>query len=69
MMTAKRTTGLMDRLPPVRGELTADAPIARFTWFKVGGPAEVLFEPADAGASPKSASTATKSPPAPPPMT
>ncbi len=47
MMTAKRTTGLMDRLPPVRGELTADAPIARFTWFKVGGPAEVLFEPAD----------------------
>ncbi len=48
MMTAKRTTGLMDRLPPVRGELTADAPIARFTWFKVGGPAEVLFEPADA---------------------
>ena len=48
MMTAKRTTGLMDRLPPVRGELTAYAPIARFTWFKVGGPAEVLFEPADA---------------------
>ncbi len=47
MMTAKRTTGLMDRLPPVRGELTAYAPIARFTWFKVGGPAEVLFEPTD----------------------
>lgn len=39
---------LIDRLPPVRGRLTADAPLAGMTWFGVGGPAEVLFKPADA---------------------
>ncbi|MBI2977832.1 MAG: UDP-N-acetylmuramate dehydrogenase [Rhodospirillales bacterium] len=48
-MTAERTRpGLTDRLPAARGSLVPDAPIARFTWFKVGGPAEVLFEPVDA---------------------
>ena len=35
-------------MPPVRGRLTADAPIGPLTWFRVGGPAEVLFRPADA---------------------
>ena len=39
--------GLIDRLPPVRGRLTMNAPLARSTWFQVGGPAEVLFKPAD----------------------
>lgn len=39
---------LIERLMPVRGRLTADAPLAKLTWFRVGGPAEVLFEPADA---------------------
>jgi len=34
-------------LPAMRGRLTADAPIGRRTWFGVGGPAEVLFQPAD----------------------
>jgi UDP-N-acetylmuramate dehydrogenase len=38
---------LIDILPRVRGELTADAPLAPYTWFRVGGPAEVLFQPAD----------------------
>jgi UDP-N-acetylmuramate dehydrogenase len=38
----------MDRLPPVRGRLTANAAIGRQTWFGVGGPAEILFQPADA---------------------
>jgi UDP-N-acetylmuramate dehydrogenase len=38
---------LIDRLPPVRGRLTANAPIGPLTWFRVGGPAEVLFRPAD----------------------
>jgi UDP-N-acetylmuramate dehydrogenase len=38
---------LIDRLPAVRGRLTADAPIGPLTWFRVGGPAEVLFRPAD----------------------
>jgi UDP-N-acetylmuramate dehydrogenase len=39
---------LIDRLPPVRGRLSAQAPLAPLTWFRVGGPAEVLFRPADA---------------------
>ena len=47
MMTAKRLTPLIERLPRVRGELEAGAAIARFAWFKVGGPAEALFQPAD----------------------
>ena len=38
---------LIDRLPTVRGRLTANAPLAPQTWFRVGGPAEVLFRPAD----------------------
>ncbi len=38
---------LIDRLPQVRGRLTANAPLAQRTWFRVGGPAEVLFRPAD----------------------
>jgi UDP-N-acetylmuramate dehydrogenase len=36
-----------ERLPVVRGKLLADEPLAPFTWFRVGGPAEVLFLPAD----------------------
>jgi UDP-N-acetylmuramate dehydrogenase len=38
---------LIDRLPKVRGRLTVDARIGPMTWFRVGGPAEVLFRPAD----------------------
>jgi UDP-N-acetylmuramate dehydrogenase len=38
---------LVDRMPQVRGRLTANAPIGPTTWFRVGGPAEVLFRPAD----------------------
>lgn len=37
----------MARLPPVRGKLEASVTLAPFTWFRVGGPAEVLFQPAD----------------------
>lgn len=37
------TTGL----PRVRGRLTADAPLAPLVWFKSGGSAQWLFEPAD----------------------
>ena len=39
---------LIDRLPKPRGRLTADAPLGPQTWFGTGGPAEVLFRPADA---------------------
>ena len=35
------------RLPPVRGRLAENAPIGPTTWFRVGGPAEILFRPAD----------------------
>jgi len=31
----------------VRGRLTHDAPLAKFVWFKSGGHADWLFEPAD----------------------
>ncbi len=31
----------------VRGKLTSDAPLAPLVWFKSGGAAELLFEPAD----------------------
>ncbi len=37
-----------DQLPPLRGPIKRDAPMAGFTWFRVGGPAELLFRPADA---------------------
>jgi UDP-N-acetylmuramate dehydrogenase len=35
-------------LPPVRGQLLRGETLAPFTWFRVGGPADVLFLPADA---------------------
>ncbi|NQV57363.1 MAG: UDP-N-acetylmuramate dehydrogenase [Rhodospirillales bacterium] len=38
---------LIDKLPPVRGQLAVDADLAKMTWFRVGGPAEVLFRPTD----------------------
>ena len=34
-------------MPRVRGKLTRDASLAPLTWFKTGGPADWLFEPAD----------------------
>src|SRR5579863_6153807 len=35
-------------LPPIRGRVQADAPLAPFTWFRAGGHAEFLVRPADA---------------------
>ena len=35
-------------MPPVRGKLTAHAPLAPLVWFKAGGAADWLFEPKDA---------------------
>ena len=34
-------------LPDLRGRLAAEAPLKDYTWFRVGGPAEVLYSPAD----------------------
>src|SRR5262245_14428278 len=39
---------LAARLPELRGRLAANQLLADITWFGVGGPAEVLFVPADA---------------------
>ena len=38
---------LRSLLPDLRGRLTAGDALAPFTWFRVGGPAEVLLVPAD----------------------
>ena len=34
-------------LPPLRGRVERDAPLGPATWFRVGGPADVLVRPAD----------------------
>jgi UDP-N-acetylmuramate dehydrogenase len=47
MMAAEQPTHLLDRLPPLRGRAQADVPLGPTTWFRVGGPAEVLVRPAD----------------------
>ena len=39
--------GLIERLPKVEGTYTEHYNLARHMWFKVGGPAEIAFEPAD----------------------
>ncbi len=36
-------------MPDLRGRLAANAPLAPYTWFRVGGPAQLLFTPADEG--------------------
>ena len=40
-------TGLGTPMPQVRGKLTAHAALDKLVWFKSGGPADWLFEPAD----------------------
>jgi UDP-N-acetylmuramate dehydrogenase len=40
-------TELKARLPDGRGRLLANQPLAELTWFRVGGPAQVLFMPED----------------------
>ena len=48
MAVESRTLRLIDRLPAARGRYSENAPLSRMTWFRVGGPAEVMFRPADA---------------------
>ncbi len=38
---------LLERLPPVRGRYVEGAKLADFTWLRVGGPADILYIPAD----------------------
>lgn len=44
---AMRDDDILDRLPQARGRLTPNADIAGTTWFRVGGPAQMLFRPED----------------------
>ena len=38
---------MLSQLPEVRGTLTEGKALAELTWLRVGGPADVLFQPAD----------------------
>jgi UDP-N-acetylmuramate dehydrogenase len=38
---------LQAALPPVRGRLRTQVPLAPRTWLRVGGPADMIFQPAD----------------------
>ena len=38
---------ISDRLPPVRGKLSFDVPLAPYTWLRVGGKADAFFIPKD----------------------
>ena len=42
------TPDLRALLPELRGTLEANAPLAPLSWFRTGGPAQVLFSPSDA---------------------
>jgi UDP-N-acetylmuramate dehydrogenase len=44
MMAALRTPSM---LPQVRGTYAENAPLKDFVWFRAGGPAEILYRPAD----------------------
>jgi UDP-N-acetylmuramate dehydrogenase len=41
------TSDLKAAMPQLRGRLLANQPLAELTWFRVGGPAQVLFTPVD----------------------
>ena len=47
-MAPARTPSFVEPLPPLRGRMQENAPLAPFTWFRAGGPAEVLIRPTDA---------------------
>jgi UDP-N-acetylmuramate dehydrogenase len=38
---------LRAQMPALRGALSGNTPLAPMSWFRTGGPAQVLFEPAD----------------------
>lgn len=45
--TTTPSTDLLARLPDVRGRYSDQALLSRVTWFQVGGPADILYKPAD----------------------
>ena len=46
-MSHDLASDLKASMPDLRGRLLSEASLAEITWFRVGGPAEVLFTPAD----------------------
>jgi UDP-N-acetylmuramate dehydrogenase len=49
MTFADLTPELRAAMPALRGRLLANQSLAELTWFRVGGPAQMLFTPSDAG--------------------
>ena len=49
MMAAHQPASLIGTLPAIEGRVQADAPLAANSWFRVGGSAEILARPGDAG--------------------
>ncbi len=41
------TPDIAPLMPELRGKLSTNEPLAPYTWFRVGGPAQLLFMPAD----------------------
>ncbi len=48
-MRAEERKSLLERMPHVKGRLVENASLSRLSWFRTGGNAELLFEPADEG--------------------
>lgn len=46
-MSKSQDMKLSERVPSVAGVLTPDFDLAKIAWLRVGGPAELLFQPAD----------------------
>ena len=46
-MNAAAALSLKDRIPQVRGRVTEGGLLSNVTWFRVGGPADILFKPED----------------------
>lgn len=46
-MTPEAIESLLQSMPHVAGRLVANAPMAKLSWFRTGGNADILFEPAD----------------------
>jgi UDP-N-acetylmuramate dehydrogenase len=41
------SNAVRERMPDLRGRLSVNASLADITWFRIGGPAQALFTPAD----------------------
>lgn len=47
MTGVKLLQDLGEWVDDIRGRLLPDEPMSKYTWFRVGGPADLLFQPAD----------------------